>query len=247
MKSLIIPALLALAIHGALLSLDLPKEKPRLLLPDNHSVTVTLSSIAPQPVERVAPLPVVAPSPLAPLTPLALKKSVPRPVSRPQPNPKPTPKPLPVSAAPAIVPTAPSPASALESESADPSTEAVDAPAVSGVEPSLPANAGAVSGDAVRGEDQVKITTSVPLYDVNPPMGYPSLARRRNLEGTLLLRVLVDADGHVGEIQLVRSSGHGILDRWAQKSVSRWQFKPATRNGTPIDFWVEVPVVFKLQ
>ena len=249
MKSLVIPAFLALAIHGVLFSLDLPTEKPQLLLPETRSVTVTVTAIAPEPVEEVAPLPVVESMPIAPLAPLALKKPAPKPAHRPQPKPKPKPKPAPVLDTPVVAPAPLPPEPAPETAAIDHSAKSIDSQASSHATAvtDLPASVAPASAGTGDGENQAKITTSVPLYDVNPPMGYPSQARRRNLEGTVLLRVLVDAHGRVGEIQRVRSSGHGILDRWAEKNVSQWQFKPATRNGSPIDFWVEVPVVFKLE
>ena len=85
-------------------------------------------------------------------------------------------------------------------------------------------------------------------YLLNPDPPYPSLAKRRGWEGTVMLRVLVGADGRPREVRVLRSSGHSILDTSAQDQVlNRWRFQPATRDGVAIDGWVEFPVEFRIQ
>ncbi|WP_456386925.1 TonB family protein [Desulfolithobacter sp.] len=91
------------------------------------------------------------------------------------------------------------------------------------------------------------IQKATPLYKVNPPPEYPRLARRRGLEGTVLLEVLVDRDGRVRTIRVHTSSGHSILDRAALKSVRTWRFNPGTIDGQPSDMLVQVPVRFQLK
>lgn len=85
-------------------------------------------------------------------------------------------------------------------------------------------------------------------YLINPDPPYPSLAKRRGWEGTVMLRVLVGADGRPREVRVLRSSGHSILDTSAQDQVlNRWRFQPATRDGVAIEGWVEFPVAFRIQ
>jgi protein TonB len=84
-------------------------------------------------------------------------------------------------------------------------------------------------------------------YLKNPAPEYPSLAMRRNWEGTVLLRVHVLASGKPGEIQLQKSSGHEQLDDAAQAAVKRWSFVPAKQGNDPIDGWVSVPIDFKIK
>lgn len=88
---------------------------------------------------------------------------------------------------------------------------------------------------------------ATPLYRVNPPPRYPRLARRRGLEGTVLLEVLVDRNGRVREVRVQASSGHPILDRAAFKGVRNWRFSPGTIDGQPSDMWIRVPVRFQLR
>ena len=85
-----------------------------------------------------------------------------------------------------------------------------------------------------------------PIPGRNPPPQYPPQARRLNQQGQVLLRVKVDAQGQVQQVEIVSSSGFPALDRAAQEAVQRWQFSPALRNNTPIESWVTVPIQFTL-
>jgi protein TonB len=83
------------------------------------------------------------------------------------------------------------------------------------------------------------------LHNPKPP--YPLAARRRGIEGQVLIAAYVRADGACAEVRLKRSSGHTLLDASALDAVRRWRFLPAKRAGAPIDSWVEVPVRFQLE
>jgi protein TonB len=84
-------------------------------------------------------------------------------------------------------------------------------------------------------------------YLSNPPPVYPVLARRQRLQGTVVLRVLVDAGGRAEELRIDRTSGASILDEVALAAVRNWRFVPARRGNEAIAHWVDVPVRFRLQ
>lgn len=86
----------------------------------------------------------------------------------------------------------------------------------------------------------------MPSYLRNPPPVYPRISRERGEEGRVVLRVEVLLSGKSGEIQIISSSGHPLLDEAAVKAIRTWQFRPATRLGYPVDSWVELPVKFTL-
>lgn len=75
---------------------------------------------------------------------------------------------------------------------------------------------------------------------------YPRIAAQQRMEGVVILRVLVGADGVPQEIQIDKSSGHVVLDRAARDAVMKWRFEPGTRNGEPFAAYGLVPIAFKL-
>ena len=75
---------------------------------------------------------------------------------------------------------------------------------------------------------------------------YTEDARRANLEGDVLLEIVVRRDGTVSDPKVVKSLGRG-LDQRAVQAVRQWRFDPARRFGTPVDVIVEVSVEFRLR
>lgn len=86
-----------------------------------------------------------------------------------------------------------------------------------------------------------------PMYQKNPKPAYPMLARQRGWQGTVLLAVMVAADGVSEKVSIVKSSGFQILDKSALKAVKGWKFLPGMERGTPIAMEVMVPVNFVLE
>jgi protein TonB len=82
------------------------------------------------------------------------------------------------------------------------------------------------------------------LSEVKPD--YTEDARRRGLEGEVVLEIVVRRDGRVGDVRVLQGLGGG-LDQQAIQAVRRWQFAAATRKGQPVDVVVEVAVEFKLR
>ncbi len=83
-------------------------------------------------------------------------------------------------------------------------------------------------------------------YLRNPKPAYPKMARRRGLEGVVILSVSVSSQGRVRALTLKKSSGHKLLDQAAHKAVKRWRFTPATRGGINVGAKVDVPIRFSL-
>jgi protein TonB len=82
------------------------------------------------------------------------------------------------------------------------------------------------------------------LAEVKPD--YTEDARRRGIEGDVVMEIVVRRDGSVGDVRILQGLGAG-LDQQAASAVRRWRFAPATRRGTPVDVMVEVAVEFKLR
>lgn len=82
------------------------------------------------------------------------------------------------------------------------------------------------------------------LHEVKPL--YTEAARRRGLQGEVLLEIVVGRDGHVRDVRILRGLGEG-LDARAVDAVRQWRFAPAKRYGTPVDVLVEVAMEFRLR
>lgn len=102
----------------------------------------------------------------------------------------------------------------------------------------------AKAGVPQRVADSGPATTSVQVtYKPNPV--YTDEARRLKLEGEVLLEVMFGANGQLRVTRIVRGMGHG-LDEAAMNAANKMKFKPALRNGTPVDSTAVVHVVFQL-
>jgi TonB family protein len=88
------------------------------------------------------------------------------------------------------------------------------------------------------------ITPPSILREVRPD--YTEEARRRGVEGDVVLEIVVRADGNVGDVKVLQGLGGG-LDQRAVEAVRQWRFSPARRFGTPVDVMVEIAVEFKLR
>jgi TonB family protein len=92
--------------------------------------------------------------------------------------------------------------------------------------------------------DSGPATTPVEVtYKPNPV--YTDEARQLRLEGEVLLEVSFSASGQLHVNRVVRGMGHG-LDEAATAAASKMRFKPAMRNGQPVDSTAIVHVVFQL-
>ncbi len=84
-------------------------------------------------------------------------------------------------------------------------------------------------------------------YLSNPKPVYPRDALRDGLQGTVMLRVVVDESGNPVEVSVATSSGHRVLDRAAREQVLRkWKFVPARQNGRAVRAVGTVPVAFSI-
>jgi len=86
-----------------------------------------------------------------------------------------------------------------------------------------------------------------PIYRSNPPPIYPMIARIRGYQGDVLLDVLVNKNGTVGDLKVIKSSGYPLLDRAAKSSVKNWLFEPGMVGKEKLKMWVRVPIRFELK
>lgn len=87
------------------------------------------------------------------------------------------------------------------------------------------------------------VTAPVAIFSPDPD--YSDEARKAKYQGTVVLTVIVGADGRVHSARLARSLGMG-LDEKAIEKVMMWKFKPATKDSNPVAVEVSVEVTFNL-
>ncbi len=75
---------------------------------------------------------------------------------------------------------------------------------------------------------------------------YSEAARRANLEGEVVLEIVVRSNGTVADVRVLSGLGLGLNER-AIDAVRQWRFAPARMKGTPVDVVVEVAVEFRLR
>ena len=182
-----------------------------------------------QPTPKTIEQPVAKPIPVPPR---------PQPVAAPAPTPQPLPIPSKVSTltevaqatpvAPVSAPTAPTP----------PAPTRVEAP---------PAPAPPLPAPVVTAPSKTDVSIPASYSASNQKPIYPNMSKRLGEQGTVVLRVLVKADGSAGEVEVKSSSNYPRLDQAAIDAVKTWRFNPAKIDGKATDEWYQVPIPFKLQ
>ena len=72
---------------------------------------------------------------------------------------------------------------------------------------------------------------------------YPTELINEHVEGEVVLYAVIRADGSVDSVELVRGLDEQ-LDNNAMEALTQWKFKPASRQGTPIDLEAIVHIPF---
>lgn len=88
------------------------------------------------------------------------------------------------------------------------------------------------------------ISDAVLIRQVSPR--YPTAAMRANQEGWVDVEFAVGTDGAVANVTVVDSQPKHVFDRSAVDAVSRWEYKPATRNGEPMTVTLRRRLQFNL-
>jgi len=95
--------------------------------------------------------------------------------------------------------------------------------------------------------EPVSVLPHVDIGASHPP-DYPPVSRRLGEQGTVVLEVLVDANGHAVEAKVVQSSGFPRLDAAAVEGVKRnYHFAPGTVDGKPQPMHYTFKFTWKLQ
>jgi protein TonB len=78
-----------------------------------------------------------------------------------------------------------------------------------------------------------------------PQASYPLLAQHMNVQGSVVLKAVIGADGIISDLHIV--SGPAILAAAAQQAVREWHFKPVLQNGQPVETMAKIVVNFSIK
>lgn len=87
------------------------------------------------------------------------------------------------------------------------------------------------------------VTAPKVLHKVEP--SYAPEPKRDKIQGSVLLGLIITADGQPQDIHVIRSLNLD-LDRNAVEAVSQWEFQPATKNGVAVPVQANIEVNFRL-
>uniref|UniRef100_A0A7V1EHL8 Energy transducer TonB n=1 Tax=candidate division WOR-3 bacterium TaxID=2052148 RepID=A0A7V1EHL8_UNCW3 len=94
----------------------------------------------------------------------------------------------------------------------------------------------------------------IPYYKVEvkpqpismPSPVYPPLAAKAGIEGKVVVKMLVDIDGGVIAVEVIKSSGNPMLDDSAIAAAKQSKFTPAKQRDKLVRVWVVRQIEFKL-
>ncbi|HKV42810.1 MAG TPA: TonB family protein, partial [Blastocatellia bacterium] len=80
----------------------------------------------------------------------------------------------------------------------------------------------------------------------SPRPNYTEEARKNKVQGVVVCKILVSASGRVQDVKIMRHLPDG-LDEQAIQAAYEMRFRPATKAGMPVAYWVNVEVDFALR
>jgi TonB family protein len=103
---------------------------------------------------------------------------------------------------------------------------------------------GVAAAAPVQHYEQAPVTTNLEVLS-KPAVQYTAEARQLRVQGDVVLRVTFTANGRVVVNGIVHGLGHG-LDEEARHVAEQIRFRPATRNGQPVDMTTNITITFQL-
>lgn len=86
------------------------------------------------------------------------------------------------------------------------------------------------------------------MYDwLNARINYPEYAKETNTEGTVYASFIVNADGHVSDVAILKGIGFGCDEEVVRVLSSMPAWDPGKQGGTAVPVRMTIPVTFKLQ
>ena len=81
---------------------------------------------------------------------------------------------------------------------------------------------------------------------VSSHINYPPMAAENNLQGKVIVQFIVEKDGSISEIKVVRSVDKDLDKEAVRVAGTLPKFTPGRQNGQAVRVWYTMPVTFKL-
>ena len=117
-----------------------------------------------------------------------------------------------------------------------------------GLEPNEVADeASALMGDRSEVVMTGESVDEAPVAVEQVPPKWPESARKRGVNGVVVMSLLVGVDGRVSEVRVLESRPPGVFDGAALEAVRQWRFQAAQYQGQPVAVRVTQPLEFNLE
>jgi protein TonB len=94
-----------------------------------------------------------------------------------------------------------------------------------------------LGGGNLNPDGSAKSVDSKPVLMNRPQPLYTEEARKNKIQGTVRVRIMVGSDGRVKRASIVTGLPDG-LNEMALQAAHRMQFRPATKGGQPVAYWL---------
>ncbi|MEZ4388662.1 MAG: energy transducer TonB [Candidatus Krumholzibacteriia bacterium] len=96
------------------------------------------------------------------------------------------------------------------------------------------------------GDAGFTVSQEKPVIKQFVPPEYPEMARLSQMQGTVVVKVLVGPDGSVLDAQILKGI-HPLLDREALKAARKTRWLPGKQRNIPVKCWMALPYNFTLK
>jgi protein TonB len=105
-------------------------------------------------------------------------------------------------------------------------------------------------GDLLGNTENVVMTSdlvdSPPRPLTRAEIHYPRRAKAREIEGYVVMSILIDTSGRVTRAKVIEADPAGVFENEALRNIEKWIFEPASYDGQPVKTWANQTIRFQL-